>query len=120
LIKRDSESILSKKKMIKHLTSKRNLNQAYAWSRTRMGGWAVAQSPTLRTTITIARMKKKGYVSLIDYYKKSKRIIIEPLPKAFGKTRTLGGVRGELRSVMGGAVYSIGLSFYLSSISKID
>ena len=52
--------------------------QAYAWSRTRMGGWAVAQSPILRTTITIARMKKKGYVSLIDYYKKSKRIIIEP------------------------------------------
>lgn len=52
--------------------------QAYAWSRTRMGGWAVAQSPILRTTITIARMKKKGYVSLIEYYKKSKRIIIEP------------------------------------------
>ncbi|MGW8124200.1 group II intron maturase-specific domain-containing protein, partial [Roseivirga echinicomitans] len=26
--------------------------QAYAWSRTRMGGWAVAQSPILRTTIT--------------------------------------------------------------------
>ena len=52
--------------------------QAYAWSRTRMGGWAVAQSPMLGTTITIARMKKKGYVSLIDYYNKSKRIIIEP------------------------------------------
>jgi len=52
--------------------------QAYAWSRTRMGGWAVAQSPILGTTITIARMKKKGYVSLVDYYKKSKRIIIEP------------------------------------------
>ena len=51
---------------------------AYAWSRTRMGGWAVAQSPILRTTITVARMKKKGYVSLMDYYKKSKRIIIEP------------------------------------------
>ena len=51
---------------------------ACAWSRTRMGGWAVAQSPILRTTITVARMKKKGYVSLMDYYKKSKRIIIEP------------------------------------------
>ena len=42
---------------------------AYAWSRTRMGGWAVAQSPILRTTITIKRLKKRGYVSLIEYYK---------------------------------------------------
>jgi len=30
-----------------------NPDQAYAWSRTRMGGWAVAQSPILRSTITI-------------------------------------------------------------------
>lgn len=43
---------------------------AYAWSRTRMGGWAVAQSPILRTTITIKRLKVKGYVSLIEYYKR--------------------------------------------------
>lgn len=45
-------------------------HHAYAWSRTRMGGWAVAQSPILRTTITIKRLKKKGYVSLIEYYKR--------------------------------------------------
>ena len=45
-------------------------NHAYAWSRTRMGGWAVAQSPILRTTITIKRLKMKGYVSLTDYYKR--------------------------------------------------
>ena len=45
-------------------------NHAYAWSRTRMGGWAVAQSPILRTTITIKRLKMKGYVSLIEYYKR--------------------------------------------------
>ena len=47
-----------------------NQNTAYAWSRTRMGGWAVAQSPILRTTITIKRLKMKGYVSLIGYYKR--------------------------------------------------
>jgi group II intron reverse transcriptase/maturase len=41
--------------------------QAYAWSRTRMGGWAVAQSPILRTTITKSRLKQKGYMPLIDY-----------------------------------------------------
>lgn len=45
-----------------------NPDQAYAWSRTRMGGWAVAQSPILRTTITVKRLKMKGYVSLIEYY----------------------------------------------------
>lgn len=45
-------------------------DHAYAWSRTRMGGWAVAQSPILRTTITIRRLKIKGYVSLIEYYKR--------------------------------------------------
>jgi group II intron reverse transcriptase/maturase len=41
--------------------------QAYAWSRTRMGGWAVAQSPILRTTITKSRLKRKGYKALVDY-----------------------------------------------------
>jgi RNA-directed DNA polymerase len=42
--------------------------QAYAWSRTRMGGWAVACSPMLRTTITLARLEKRKYVSLLDHY----------------------------------------------------
>ena len=42
--------------------------QAYAWSRTRIGGWAVAQSPILGTIITIKRLKMKGYVSLIEHY----------------------------------------------------
>ena len=54
-----------------------NHGMAYAWSRTRMGGWAVAQSPILRTTITIKRLEKRGYVSLTKYYKLAS-IIIEP------------------------------------------
>ncbi len=45
---------------------------AYAWSRTRMGGWRVAQSPILGTTITINRLKKRGYISLIEYYQRGK------------------------------------------------
>jgi group II intron reverse transcriptase/maturase len=44
--------------------------KAYAWSRTRMGGWAVAQSPILRTTITLERLNKRGYVSLVSLYQK--------------------------------------------------
>jgi RNA-directed DNA polymerase len=42
--------------------------QAYAWSRTRMGGWAVAQSPILGTTITLSRLRRRGYASMLDYY----------------------------------------------------
>lgn len=43
---------------------------AYAWSRTRMGGWRVAQSPILGTTITINRLQQRGYISFVDYYHK--------------------------------------------------
>ena len=43
---------------------------AYAWSRTRMVGWAVAQSPMLKITLTIAKLKSRGYVSMIKYYSK--------------------------------------------------
>ncbi len=45
---------------------------AYASSRTRMGEWAVAQSPILGTTIKVSLLKRKGYVSMIDYYSKFK------------------------------------------------
>lgn len=47
-----------------------DFDHAYAWSRTRMGGWAVAQSPILGTTITLKRLEQRGYVSLLDYYLK--------------------------------------------------
>ncbi len=53
--------------------------QAYAWSRTRKGGWAVAQSPILVTTITLKRLVKKGYESLFDYYQKVAPQLNEPL-----------------------------------------
>ena len=46
--------------------------QAYAWSRSRMGGWAIAQSPILGTTITIDRLKKRGYISMLELYKQIK------------------------------------------------
>jgi RNA-directed DNA polymerase len=55
-----------------------NPEQAYSWSRTRMGGWAVAQSPILVTTITLKRLLKRGYESLLDYYLKVSPSDIEP------------------------------------------
>jgi len=48
-----------------------NQGQAYAWSRTNMGGWAVAQSPILGTTITLSRLRRRGYESMLSYYHKS-------------------------------------------------
>jgi RNA-directed DNA polymerase len=53
--------------------------QAYSWSRTRMGGWAVAQSPILGTTITIKRLIIRGYEPLLAYYGKVSPQLNEPL-----------------------------------------
>lgn len=50
-------------------------DHAYAWSRTRKGGWAVAQSPILITTITLSRLRRKGYESMLSYYQKSQPTI---------------------------------------------
>jgi RNA-directed DNA polymerase len=47
-------------------------DQAYAWSRSRMGGWAIAQSPILKTTITEKRLRKRGYRSMLEYYHRVK------------------------------------------------
>ena len=44
--------------------------KAYAFSRTRKGGWAIAQSPILNTTITLERPRKRGYESMEVYYQK--------------------------------------------------
>lgn len=46
--------------------------QAYQWSRSRMGGWAIAQSPILGTTITVERLRKRGYVSMLELYNQFK------------------------------------------------
>ncbi len=52
---------------------------AYAWSRTRMGGWAVAQSPILITTITMERLRKRGYEPMLEHYFKVSPQFNEPL-----------------------------------------
>lgn len=54
-------------------------HHAYAWSRTRMGGWAVAQSPIMITTITLERLRKRGYEAMLDYYSKVSPQLNEPL-----------------------------------------
>ncbi|RLD56642.1 MAG: group II intron reverse transcriptase/maturase [Bacteroidetes bacterium] len=51
--------------------------QAYAWSRSRMGGWAIAQSPMMITTVTIKRLQLKGYVSFLQQLSKVRRVMPE-------------------------------------------
>ncbi len=45
--------------------------QAYAWSRSRMGGWATALSPIMKTTITVDRLLQRGYLSFSTQFQKS-------------------------------------------------
>jgi len=52
---------------------------AYKWSRTRMGGWATAQSPILKTTITLERLDKRGYEAMLALYEKIAPHLNEPL-----------------------------------------
>jgi len=54
-------------------------DHAYSWSRTRMEGWRVAQSPILLTTITLERLRKRGYESLLEHYFKVSPQLNEPL-----------------------------------------
>ena len=56
-----------------------NFDHAYSWSRTRMGGWATAQSPILTTTITLVRLAKRGYQSMLEYYLNVSPQFNEPL-----------------------------------------
>ena len=48
-------------------------NQAYAWSRSRMGGWAIALSPMMKTTVSIKRLQLRGYISFSQHFQFSRR-----------------------------------------------
>jgi len=54
-------------------------DHAYSWSRSRMGGWAVAQSPILVTTITLDRLRKRGYEAMLTVYRNIAPHLNEPL-----------------------------------------
>jgi group II intron reverse transcriptase/maturase len=52
---------------------------AYSWSRTRKGGWAVVHSPILMTTITLDRLHRRGYQAMLPIYKTIAPHLNEPL-----------------------------------------
>lgn len=53
-------------------------DHAYSWSRTRKGGWAIAQSPIMITTITLKRLKQRGYIAMLDVYTELNPSVYEP------------------------------------------
>jgi hypothetical protein len=44
-----------------------------------MGGWAVAQSPILGTTISLERLRKRAFEAMLDHYSKVSPQLNEPL-----------------------------------------
>ena len=91
-------------------------DQAYAWSRTRKGGWATAQSPILGTTITLKRLKMRGYQSLTDVYLELNPSFCEP-PYTRPVSRNFGsGVRGAVATFRSSPVYSISFSYLVYNI----
>jgi hypothetical protein len=50
---------------------------AYAWSRSRIacpaqagGGWPQACSPMMKTTVTVQRLKQRGYIEFAQYFQR--------------------------------------------------
>lgn len=43
------------------------------------GGWPIAQSPILSTTITLSRSAKRSYEAMLDHYRKFAPHLNEPL-----------------------------------------
>lgn len=55
------------KALVRLGAGKRN---AYIWANTRKGGWHTAHSYVLKGTVTNARLKQRGYISLMTMYSK--------------------------------------------------
>jgi hypothetical protein len=96
---------------------------AYSWSRTREGGWAIAQSPILGTIITLKVLKRRGY-------ELSARLLLGNHPY-FMNRRIRGPYvrwceRAEAAETSVASLYSIGgwrfysISFFKPSITIIQ
>ena len=92
-------------------------DHAYAWSRTRKGGWRIAQSPILTTTITLLRLKKKGYQSMLEICMELNPSLCEPpytrpAWPVLSEDEGNGGCERRTPLVSSGAVCSISGSLF--------
>jgi group II intron reverse transcriptase/maturase len=53
--------------------------KAYSWSYTRKGGWATARSIIMKSTVTLSRLHRRGYQSMLSYYESISPYLNEPL-----------------------------------------
>ena len=64
------------KKPKRRLRAFRQLGVVESWARrfaySRMGGWAIACSPIMGTTVTESRLRLRGYIPFLEYYLKVK------------------------------------------------
>ena len=58
------------KRMREYMRMGVDAGHAYAWSLSRLGGWAQACSPMMSTTVTIRRLKQRGYIAFHEYYQR--------------------------------------------------
>ena len=58
------------KRMRSYIRMGINPGMAYAWSRSRMGGWSQACSPMMKTTVTVQRLKQRGYIEFAQYFQR--------------------------------------------------
>jgi len=84
-----------------------------------MGNWAIAQFPILGSTITVARLKSRGVMSMQDYHQQIRPGLMnrpfEPAGNLIREDPYVGwllsspkyGVRGVLAAIRPSAVYSI-------------
>jgi group II intron reverse transcriptase/maturase len=56
-----------------------SIQDAKKWCNPKAGGWAIAHSPVLTTTITNARLKQRGYEAMLPLYKSIAPHLNEPL-----------------------------------------
>ena len=64
----------------RRLRAFRQLGVSKSWSRryaySRMGGWAIACSPIMGTTVTESRLRQRGYIPFMEYFHKAKQALL--------------------------------------------
>jgi hypothetical protein len=84
-----------------------NFDHLCSWSRTRVGGGAVAQSPILVTTITLRCLTKRGYCQFMLAYclkispQFNELLITWPVRSVVCEAHTAGDAGGAIYSIMG-------------------
>jgi hypothetical protein len=80
-----------------------------------MGGWAQACSPIMKTTVTLERLKRRGYIEFYDYFQ---RFIVNISQKLGGVRSALAGLQSRQPSTQlpAGLFSFLSFSFQFSAV----